>query len=474
MSASTLTRMYGLTYANAEAMAKMLNGGTVGFAPLQKYKMGAPANPNRRPLVHCLADHMHTKHGEAACAQYLPGYETRSRKAREYIQQRTAEAAGDTSATARMAHNEAAARREREAADAERVAEAYRAATTATDTMETDTEMETEMDNSGGLDAMIRNIIRAESIRAARNGTAGTNAEEVARISQTLIDAAIEKAKLPTVTNIVIHRADTTGRVETENMGVQHDQFPRLLALVQNRIAGPTSRRVNVYLPGPAGSGKSTAAKHVAKALGLKYYETGAIMDETKIFGFINATGNYMGTDFFKAYTEGGVFLWDEADASDPMVSNMLNGCVDSTLASFPHGMFERHADFVFIAAANTFGMGANERYVGRNRLDAATLDRFMKLAWSYSPQLEQLVVADTYAYDTMVRIRTAVDAAGYDVVISTRAGMRHRMLRTMPDLYTASEALECAYRDGMNADQWRQVAAKAGFNVGTVRELAA
>jgi hypothetical protein len=152
----------------------------------------------------------------------------------------------------------------------------------------------------------------------------------------------------------------------------------------------------------------------------------------------------------------------------------MTNAAVDGALASFPHGMFKRHPDFVFIAAANTFGMGANDRYVGRNRLDAATLDRFVKLPWGYSPQLEQHIIADTYAYDTMLRIRGAVDAAGYDIIISTRAGMRHRLLRTMPDLYTADEALETAYRDGMTTDQWRQVSTKAGFTLRNISDLAA
>lgn len=463
-------RMYGLTYANAEAMAKTLSGGGIGFAPLQRFKMGSPANPNRRPLVHCLSDHMLHKYGEAACLNVLPAYENRSRKAR------TAEAAGNTRTTYTQTTYTTANTRN------DATVEGIVAGTTETDTQAADsiaeyTQADTVEDTAtetGGLDAIIRALIREESKRAARNGTAGTNAAEVARIAQTLVDAAIEKAKLPTTTNIVIHRADDTGRVETTNMGIQHTQFTRLLALCQTRIAVPTSRRVNVWMPGPAGSGKTTAAGNVAAALGLPFYYTGAIMDETKIFGYMNANGGYVETDFFKAYTQGGVFLWDEADASDPMVSNMLNGAGDGMLASFPHGMFKRHADFVFIAAANTYGMGANDRYVGRNRLDAATLDRFVKLSWGYSPQLEQHIIADTYAYDTMLRIRSAVDAAGYDLIISTRAGMRHRLLRTMPDLYTADEALETAYRDGMTADQWRQVTTKAGFNLGTIRDLAA
>ncbi|MCH7728630.1 MAG: hypothetical protein IH991_19420, partial [Planctomycetes bacterium] len=51
----------------------------------------------------------------------------------------------------------------------------------------------------------------------------------------------------------------------------------------------------------------------------------------------------------------------------------------------------DRHADFVCAAAANTFGTGADRQYVGRNQLDAATLDRFAacRLAFDYDVDLE-------------------------------------------------------------------------------------
>lgn len=434
-------RMYTMTFANTEIMAKRLShNGRLGFAPLQLFKKGSPGNPQARPLVHCFADKLLATYRLADIAALLPEYEARSRQARAAV---AAKQAG-TVETVETAH----------------VPE--------TETVETD-----PPPPAGSLDAIIRDIIRKESERAAHNGQAATNASDVARIAQALIDSAIEQARLPRQTHVVIHKEDETGRVETQNLGVQHNQFPRLLALVQKRIAA-NGRRVNVWLPGPAGSGKTTAAQTVARALSLSFYYTGAIMDETKVFGYRNANGDYIETDFFKAYTQGGVFLWDEADGSDPMVSVMLNAAVDGMLASFPHGMFTRHPDFIFIAAANTYGMGANDKYVGRNRLDAATLDRFVKLGWDYCPELEKVIVADDLARDTMLRMRRAVTTKQLDVIISTRAGMRHQLLRGMPDLYSEQEALEIAYRDGMTADQWRQVTLAAGITIGTVRELAA
>ena len=449
-------RMYAMTFANTEIMAKRLShNGKLGFAPLQLFKKGSPGNPQARPLVHCFADKILARHRLEDIAALLPEYEARSRQARAAIEARNT----GTTKTETVANVATAIG-----------FETVETASTAhmPETVETDTPPP-----AGSLDAIIRDIIRRESERAAHNGQAATNASDVARIAQALIDSAIEQARLPRQTHVVIHKEDETGRVETTNLGVQHNQFPRLLALVQKRIAA-NSRRVNVWLPGPAGSGKTTAAQTVARALSLPFYYTGAIMDETKVFGYRNANGDYIETDFFKAYTQGGVFLWDEADGSDPMVSVMLNAAVDGMLASFPHGMFTRHPDFIFIAAANTYGMGANDKYVGRNRLDAATLDRFVKLGWDYCPELEKVIVADDLARDTMLRIRKAVSIKQLDVIISTRAGMRHQLLRGMPDLYNEQEALEIAYRDGMTADQWRQVTLAAGITIGTVRELAA
>jgi len=47
----------------------------------------------------------------------------------------------------------------------------------------------------------------------------------------------------------------------------------------------------------------------------------------------------------------------------------------------------------VVIACANTFGTGPTAEFSGRNRLDAATLDRFAYLPWETDLGLEQALV---------------------------------------------------------------------------------
>ena len=162
---------------------------------------------------------------------------------------------------------------------------------------------------------------------------------------------------------------------------VMHHKFPLLAAAV--------AARVNVMLVGPAGSGKTTAAVKAAQALGLPFYGTGAINSEYKLTGFIDAQGRIVSTAFRKAFEHGGVFLFDEIDASLPGALLAFNAALANDWMDFPDANVKRHEDFRVIAGANTFGTGADRQYVGRNQLDAASLDRYAVIDWNYDEALE-------------------------------------------------------------------------------------
>ena len=89
--------------------------------------------------------------------------------------------------------------------------------------------------------------------------------------------------------------------------------------------------------------------------------------------------GDTVMSQFVKVYGGGGVFLFDEMDAAD---ENLLIG-VNAALANNNFAnpatgeIIPQSPDFVAVAGMNTMGGGAGRDYVGRNRLDAATLDRF-------------------------------------------------------------------------------------------------
>ena len=166
---------------------------------------------------------------------------------------------------------------------------------------------------------------------------------------------------------------------------VMHYREPLLMAAVN---AG-----VNVMLVGPAGSGKTTAAQNVAQALGLPFYFTGAVDSPYKLMGFIDAQGRTVRTAFREAYEHGGVFLFDEMDASLPGAVLAFNAALANGHADFPDGIVKRHSDFRAVAACNTFGRGADRQYVGRLQLDAASLDRFAVMTWDYDPALESAMI---------------------------------------------------------------------------------
>lgn len=162
---------------------------------------------------------------------------------------------------------------------------------------------------------------------------------------------------------------------------IMHHKFPLLAAAV--------AARVNVMLVGPAGSGKTTAAVKAAQALGLPFYGTGAINSEYKLTGFIDAQGRIVSTAFRQAFEHGGLFLFDEIDASLPGALLAFNAALANDWMDFPDANVKRHPDFRVIAGANTFGTGADRQYVGRNQLDAASLDRYAVIDWGYDEALE-------------------------------------------------------------------------------------
>jgi hypothetical protein len=113
------------------------------------------------------------------------------------------------------------------------------------------------------------------------------------------------------------------------------------------------------------------------------------VSSEYKLTGFIDAQGRIVSTAFRKAFEFGGVFLFGETDASMPGALLAFNTALANGWMDFPDGVVQKHPDFRVVADANTFGTGADRLYVGRNQLDAASLDRYAVLDWPYDEALE-------------------------------------------------------------------------------------
>ncbi len=208
--------------------------------------------------------------------------------------------------------------------------------------------------------------------------------------------------------------------------GVTHPVFEEVVELA--------AARDNIFLPGPSGSGKSHLARQIADALGLKFgsISCSAGMSESQLLGRMVPMGakgqfEFLGTQFLDCYENGGVFLFDEIDAADSNVLLVINSALANGHMSVPsrheNPVATRHPDFVCIAAANTWGRGADRQYVGRNELDESTIDRFRMgcVPVEYDESLERQLCPDDSLYVRLSMYRQNIQQNRLERIVSTR-----------------------------------------------------
>jgi len=188
------------------------------------------------------------------------------------------------------------------------------------------------------------------------------------------------------------------------------------------------NQKLHVFMVGPAGGGKTTAAGQVAEALGLPFYEAsmGPATSQWDLLGFRSPQGKYIPGILREPYENGGVLALDELDNSNPSVLTALNSALSNHRATFPDTTIERHPNFICLAAGNTYGRGADRLYVGRNQLDAATLDRFVVIDWDYDEKAEiAWAGTDQLSWTQWIqRVRHSAWDHRMRVVISPRASI--------------------------------------------------
>lgn len=177
--------------------------------------------------------------------------------------------------------------------------------------------------------------------------------------------------------------------------GIFHKQFDKLTKLV---AAGQ-----HVYLPGPPGTGKSHAAEQVASVLDWRFasISLGPTTPESRLWGGMDAHGKFNEPPFVKLARHaqenpesGAVYCLDELDNGHSGVIATLNSAMANGWFTAPNGdVITMGKNFVIVGAANTFGTGPTAEFAGRNKLDAATLDRFCYLPWDTDLAVEKALV---------------------------------------------------------------------------------
>ena len=195
----------------------------------------------------------------------------------------------------------------------------------------------------------------------------------------------IEEAKnagTGSVINVVVDGKKTTTKTEQ----VLDPNFANILKLV--------AAHENVYLYGPAGSGKNTIAEQIAEALGVEFYYQNTLVTKFDVSGYKNAQGEYEETAFYKAWKNGGLFFADELDNSTAEAIIALNAALANGYYTFPDSSEKvaKHPDFYCIAAGNTNGQGATEEYCGRYQMDESSRDRFAFIEIDYNKKIEESI----------------------------------------------------------------------------------
>lgn len=192
---------------------------------------------------------------------------------------------------------------------------------------------------------------------------------------------------------------------------------------VFKEVCHAVNQGLNVLLVGPAGCGKTHMAQDIAQTLDMPFKFTGAVSSEYKLLGFMTAQGQLVRTEYREAYENGGLFLWDELDGSSAQALLSFNAGLANGHQDFPDKVVPQHKNFRAMASANTYGNGADRMYIGRNQLDAASLDRFYVVSMDYDDQLEQALYGrNEWVMYVQAARRAMRSIGGIRHVISMRA----------------------------------------------------
>ena len=288
------------------------------------------------------------------------------------------------------------------------------------------------------------NLSILESLKKTQN--------ESDKIVKDIVDKAINQFKESCKFKTVIININN---IKTNVLPGQlfHNKFEEVVKVL--------SLRLHPLLVGPAGSGKNVILEQAAKALKLNFYYVNDVTEEHKVMGFVDANGKFQQTQFFKAFTKGGLIMIDEMDNSHPSALLAINAALGTgyhQYLTFPDGiLYESNPDFYLAAAANTYGTGSDQIYCGRSSLDGASLNRFLPIFIDYDKNLEQNLVKNTSILNLFWQVRESINKNKIRHVISTRNIVNaDRMLNS--NMFTLNNIFDYTIIQSMNEDDLRMI----------------
>lgn len=282
-------------------------------------------------------------------------------------------------------------------------------------------------------------------------------AAEVEELKKQLDEA--KNAGAGSIINVVVDGKKTTTKTES----VLDPNFENILRLV--------AAHENVYLYGPAGSGKNTIAEQIAEALGVEFYYQNTLVTKFDISGYKNAQGEYEETPFYKAWKNGGLFFADELDNSTAEAIIALNAALANGYYTFPNSSEKvaKSPNFFCIAAGNTNGQGATEEYCGRYQMDESSRDRFAFIEIDYNEKVEESICGGHLDILDFIRdLRSVTKSLHIKLICGYRAISRLAKFYDMSTKFV----LDSFIFKGLCVDDIREIAAAMSSDNKYTKEL--
>ena len=322
--------------------------------------------------------------------------------------------------------------------------------TTNETTIKTDETMNTTTNNNGI--EQVANIFASLQNEAYNNGYNKAQEEASAKIDD--LTAQVEELKnRPTTSGTVINITIDGKKTETKVNGIVNPKFARILKYLANGE--------NVYMYGPAGTGKNVTAKQCAEALDMPIFYNNTIYTKYDLCGYMDANGQYVPTTFYNFMkAPKGLYFMDEYDNSQSSALVCFNDVLEDKKYTFPNGetlyLDENHK---IIAAGNTNGQGATEEYNDRYVIDESNRSRFMFVSVTYDPAVEKSIVGEsTDILDFINDLRRVRDEIGVKLILGYREIKR---LKTYEDDDDPAELLDNMLIKGMEQDTINEIASR-------------
>ena len=180
--------------------------------------------------------------------------------------------------------------------------------------------------------------------------------------------------------------------------GRYHKALNSILYAVEQVRQANRDSRVSPYralwLWGEHGSGKSFLVEQIATMLGLPFYAESLNNQSTmsQIVGTVNPmTEVFRSSLTTRAYSEGGLMVYEEAASAGGQVWTQLGACLAGRQWFHTNfGSLQKHPDFVPIFVDNTSGRGPTPAYPTRNRMDESTMSRCAVIHVGYDDVLDR------------------------------------------------------------------------------------